>query len=147
MNFRVKRFLCSNIGRGTEQQGIFPFCDLTAIPAVCSTLVMCLLCPSLFFISLCHVTWWFSLTPENEIKPEPFAMFDVPNQVFTLLLPQAKVHPIVFVLQLSSVQTVAWWDNNNHRVSVCGFTECVLYSCTSYSCTKIGLYWPFYVCK
>lgn len=118
-------------------------CGLTTIPAVCSTLVMCFLCPSLLFPSSRHMTW-YSLAPKNH----PFATFDVLIQAFMLPLPQAKVRPVVCVLQLSSVHTVAWWDNNNHCVSVCGFTECGwVSSCTSYCCTKIGLYWPFYVCR
>lgn len=39
-------------------------CGLTTIPAVCSTLVMCFLCPSLLFPSSRHKTW-YSLAPKN----------------------------------------------------------------------------------
>lgn len=77
--------------------------DPPAIPAVCSTLVMCFLCPSLLFTSWSswssrHMTWWYSLVPKKKkrIKLNPSATFDVLNQAFMLPLPQAKECSVVW---------------------------------------------------
>lgn len=87
------------------------------------------------------------LYQKSGIKLHPSATIDVLNQAFMLPHPQAKACSVVCVLEPSSVHTVACWDNNNHHVSVCGFTECewVCSCCISYCRTKVGLYWPFCV--
>lgn len=74
-----------------NKASVLPFAQPT-IPAVCSTLVMCFLCPSLLFTSSssCHTTWWYSLVPKKEIKLHPSATFDVLNQAFMLPYPSSK---------------------------------------------------------
>ena len=66
----------------------FLFTDPPTIPAVCSTLVMCFLCPTSFTTSSspCHRPWWWNtLLPKKGIKLNPSATFDVLN--WALMLP------------------------------------------------------------
>lgn len=137
-NWTFSSVLCSQKACGATRHRN----SLHTIPAVCSTLVTYFLCPSLSSTPR-HMTWWYSLVPKRKQTP-PICYIWCPK---SSIHAASKACPVVCVLELSGVLTVAWWDNINHRVSVCGFTECEWVSscCNSYCCTKVGLYWPFHV--
>lgn len=89
----------------------FLFSDPPTIPAVCSTLVMCFLCPPSSFTtsSSRHRTWWYTIVPKKKKrnKTQPICYIWCPkSSIKAAPHPQAKVYSVVCVLELSSVHSL-----------------------------------------